>query len=162
MVTMAESMSQLDVPRPASPLLLHQEVVDTSTGSPLSSGLAAASHDKVMPSEHPYQSNRHHHQHSHHSHHNHPSSIPQKLKRVDTQDLKTKLATSLGNNGKRYWSALLDFMTAKIDRIEFEQEATLCLKPQHGESKQDDTPIASFLTQFSSSSLFMQSICTTL
>lgn len=60
------------------------------------------------------------------------SQVPQRPKRVDTQDLKSKLASALGPSGKRYWSALLQFMTARIDRTEFEEEAMMCLKPQHG------------------------------
>lgn len=58
--------------------------------------------------------------------------LPAKLKRIDTHDLKSKLSNALGANGKRYWSCLFEFMTAKIDRTEFEEEAMLCLKPQHG------------------------------
>ncbi|UZJ54269.1 hypothetical protein CBS101457_003589 [Exobasidium rhododendri] len=67
-----------------------------------------------------------------HQHHSHYVNAPiTKLKRVDTNDLKSKLATALGNNGKRYWSALLAFMNAKIDRYEFEEETAYCLSSQH-------------------------------
>lgn len=57
---------------------------------------------------------------------------PPKLERVDTHDLKGKLAAALGTNGPRYWASLLAFMTAKIDRSEFEDEAAKYLPPQHG------------------------------
>lgn len=130
MVKMTESMSSVDLARPASPFH-HQEV----SSSPLASGLTTtSSHAKMQSSEHP--SSRHHHHHHHHSHHSIASS-PEKLKRVDTLDLKSKLAAALGNNGKRYWAALVDFLTGKIDRIEFEQEATSVLKSHYGEYLSD-------------------------
>jgi transcriptional coactivator HFI1/ADA1 len=53
--------------------------------------------------------------------------------RVLTLDLKAKLASALGGQGKRYWDALLRFCTAKISRVEFESEARACLKSEDGE-----------------------------
>jgi transcriptional coactivator HFI1/ADA1 len=93
------------------------------------SSLIASTNSRMPPSEHDNLSLRHHN-----GGHHHHSVSSTKLRRVDTNDLKSKLATALGNNGKRYWSALLAFMTAKIDREEFEEETSLCLKSQHGRS----------------------------
>lgn len=61
------------------------------------------------------------------------SSGRPRLQRVDTLDLKAKLAAALDVNGRRYWTAFMDFVSAKISRVEFEEEAQLCLKPQHSE-----------------------------
>lgn len=58
---------------------------------------------------------------------------PQPLQRVQTLDLKAKLAAALGSNGKQYWNALVQFCTAKISRDEFESEARTCLRSEDGE-----------------------------
>ena len=62
-----------------------------------------------------------------------PYSNGGRLRRVDTLDLKAKLAAALGANGRRYWTAFMDFVSARISRVEFEEEAQICLKPQHSE-----------------------------
>ncbi|CAO1637921.1 unnamed protein product [Parajaminaea phylloscopi] len=64
---------------------------------------------------------RHHQQHP-------PAPQVASPPRIRTLDLKAKLATALGSNGKRYWDALLQFCTAKISRDEFETEARDCLR----------------------------------
>lgn len=60
-----------------------------------------------------------------------PSSSSSSPSRVDTQLLKTQLASVLGDNGRRYWAALLDFCTAKINRQEFHSVAEHSLHPDH-------------------------------
>lgn len=68
--------------------------------------------------------------------HQHPSAAAPHVAsppRVHTLDLKAKLATALGNHGKRYWNALLHFCTGKISREEFEGEARSCLRAEDGE-----------------------------
>lgn len=66
-------------------------------------------------------------------------------KRIDTYDLKAKLNAALGSHAQRYWSALLDFMTAKIGRMEFEEEASKCLKQQHSMSRMPGVLLSSVL-----------------
>ncbi|CAO1614440.1 unnamed protein product [Sympodiomycopsis kandeliae] len=51
--------------------------------------------------------------------------------RIETLDLKGKLAAALGRNAPSYWNALQQFALAKISRDEFEQAARICLKPEH-------------------------------